>query len=92
MRFILALLVLALILGARAGVDFTPIAGERVLEGIVFKQILFHHDGHGISYEQPRVSTVTGNTSALTLTPPDVSQARVMMEQSRLTAPARTTS
>jgi hypothetical protein len=54
MRIHAAALFLALLTSVQAGVDFTPGSGERTLEGIVFKQILFHQDGHTITYEQPR--------------------------------------
>ena len=37
-----------------AGIDFTPTPGERVQEGVVFKQLVFHQDGHAVTYEQPR--------------------------------------
>jgi hypothetical protein len=87
MRIYLAILFLAFLSSARAGVDFTPTEGERVLEGIVFKQILFHQDGHTIAYEQPRGWTFTGNAGAIKLTPPNVSQAQATMEQSPLSAP-----
>ena len=81
MRIHAAALFLALLTSAQAGVDFTPGSGERTLEGIVFKQILFHQDGHTITYEQPRGWTFTGDASALKLTPPNLSQAQATMEQ-----------
>jgi hypothetical protein len=84
---ILAILFLAFLSSARAGVDFTPTGGERVLEGIVFKQILFHQDGRTIAYEQPRGWTFTGDAGAMKLTPPNVSQAQATMEQAHLSAP-----
>jgi hypothetical protein len=87
MRIYLAILFLAFLSGARAGVDFTPTEGERVLEGIVFRQILFHQDGHTIAYEQPRGWTFTGNAGTIKLNPPNVSQAQAVMEQSPLSAP-----
>ncbi len=77
----------SLLTQAQAGVDFTPTNGERILEGVVFKQILFHQDGRTISYEAPRGWTVTGDSRALKLTPPNVSQARASMEQIPLPAP-----
>ncbi|MBA3609038.1 MAG: hypothetical protein H0W43_11125 [Chthoniobacterales bacterium] len=67
--------------------DFTPVSGERTLEGIVFKQIHFHQDGRTISYEQPRGWTVTGDSRALKLTPPGISQAKAAMEQAPLPEP-----
>jgi hypothetical protein len=87
MRIYLAILFLAFLPSSRAGIDFTPTGGERTLEGIVFKQILFHQDGHTIAYEQPNGWTFTGDTGTLKLTPPNVSQARATMEQSPLPAP-----
>ena len=67
--------------------DFTPVSGERTLEGIVFKQLLFHQDGRTISYEQPRGWTVTGDAQSLKLTPAGVSQAQASMEQAPLSEP-----
>lgn len=87
MRFYLAIPFLVFLSSAWAGVDFTPTGGERVLEGIVFKQILFHQDGHPIAYEQPRGWTFTGDAVAMRLAPPNVSQAQATMEQTHLSAP-----
>jgi len=89
MRIYLAALFLAtgLVAVARAGIDFTPTGSERVLEGIVFKQVLFHQGGHEIAYEPPRGWTYTGGAAQLKLTPPNVSQAQATMEQSPLAAP-----
>jgi hypothetical protein len=87
MRFYLAIPFLVFLSSVRAGVDFTPTGGERVLEGIVFKQILFHQDGHPIAYEQPHGWNFTGDAVAMRLTPPNVSQAQAMMEQAHLSAP-----
>ena len=87
MRFYLSVLFLALLTTARAGFDFTPVSSERTLEGVVFKQLLFHQDGRTISYEQPRGWKVTGDSGSLKLTPPSVSQAQAAMEQSPLPEP-----
>ncbi len=72
---------------AAAAIDFTPSNGERVQEGIVFKQVIFHQDGHAITYEQPRGWNLSGDPAGMRLTPPDVSQAQVTVQQSRLSAP-----
>jgi hypothetical protein len=89
MRIYLAALLYsaALLRHADAGIDFTPTGGERTLEGVVFKQILFHQDGHTISYEQPRGWTYTGEASGMKLSPPNLSQAQALMEQAPLSAP-----
>jgi hypothetical protein len=87
MRILLAILYLAILAPARAAIDFTPVGGQRELEGIVFKQILFHQDGWVISYEQPRDWTVTGDSASVKLAPPSVSQAQASIEQSPLPAP-----
>jgi hypothetical protein len=87
MRFYLAIPFLVFLSSAQAGVDFTPTGGERVLEGIVFKQILFHQDGHPIAYEQPHGWTFTGDAVAMRLAPPNLSQAQATMEQAHLSAP-----
>ena len=70
-------------------IDFTPTSGQRVLENVVFPQLIFHQDGHAISYEQPRNWTVTGSAAQLKLTPPDLSQAQATIEQ--ITLPSRQT-
>ena len=89
MRLRLTILILsaALASSALAGIDFTPTPGERVQEGIVFKQLVFHQDGHAVTYEQPRGWTVTGDTAGMRLTPPNVSQAQATVLQSPLSAP-----
>ena len=89
MGIYLAVLLLfgGLLANAIAGIDFTPTSGERVLEGVVFKQLLFHQDGHEIAYEPPRGWTYTGDAAQLKLNPPNVSQAQATMEQSPLAAP-----
>ncbi len=68
-------------------IDFTPTSGQRVLENVVFPQLVFHQDGHAISYEQPRNWTFTGSAAQLKLTPPDISQAQATIEQVALPAP-----
>jgi hypothetical protein len=89
MRIHLAItsLCLAVIVSAQAGIDFTPISGERVLEGMVFKEVRFHQDGHEIAYEPPHGWTYTGDAARLQLSPPGVSQAQASIEQSPLVAP-----
>jgi hypothetical protein len=73
--------------GATAGIDFTPTPGERTLEGVVFKQLIFHQGGHKISYEPPRGWTYAGDAAQLKLSPPNLSQAQATMEQSPLATP-----
>lgn len=89
MRILLAALFASTALLRCAGgtIDFTPTRGERVLEGLIFPQILFHQDGRIISYEQPRGWTYTGDASQLKLTPPKISQAQASIEQGALPAP-----
>ncbi|MEO5718272.1 MAG: hypothetical protein ABIR29_06840 [Chthoniobacterales bacterium] len=87
MRFYLSIIFLAFLSGARAGVDFTPTDGQRTLEGIVFKQTIFHQNGGPISYEKPKGWTISGDSQSLKLTPPNLSQARATMEQMPLPAP-----
>ena len=76
-----------LLASAMAGIDFTPTSGERVLEGVVFKQIIFHQEGHEIAYEPPRGWTHIGDAAQLKWNPPNVSQAQATMEQSPLAGP-----
>src|SRR5436190_11735765 len=73
MRIYLAALLFsaALLRHADAGIDFTPTGGERTLEGVVFKQILFHQDGRTISYEQTHGWIYTGEASGMKLSPPN---------------------
>jgi hypothetical protein len=87
-----ALLILSFIGAATCGavggpIDFTPGTTQRQLEGIVFDQVTFHQDGHTIGYEPPRGWTYSGSSTQFILTPPKVSQARGVFEQSKLTGP-----
>jgi len=83
MRFLLpAVLASSVVLPCAAGpIDFTPTSGQRVLENVVFPQLIFHQDGHAITYEQPHNWTVTGSAAQLKLTPPNISQAQATIEQ-----------
>lgn len=89
MKSALTTLVFATACAASAwgGIDFTPGEGTRTQEGIAFKQILFHQDGHIITYEQPRNWSYTGDAGGLRLSPPNVSQAQVTVQQTPLPAP-----
>jgi len=68
-------------------IDFTPMTGQRELEGMVFPQLLFHQDGRVISYEPPRGWVSHGSSSQLVLTPPGTGQARATVEQLSLAVP-----
>lgn len=70
-----------------ATIDFTPTTGERNLEGIVFKQLIFHEDGHAITYEPPRGWTYFGNGTRFRLTPADFGQAQAEITQAALVEP-----
>lgn len=87
MRVYLAVSLLLLLASARAGVNFTPTKGERELEGMLFRQTVFHQDGRPITYEPPRGWRLTGDAAGVKQTPPDVSQAQAVIEQSPLPAP-----
>ena len=89
MRFSLTILTLAATLGtAFAGpIDFTPTEGSRTLEGVVFKQLRFHQDGHAITYEPPAGWKYNGDAGGMRLAPPDISQAQVTVQQVPLPAP-----
>ncbi|MGI8432648.1 MAG: hypothetical protein ACR2MW_10225 [Chthoniobacterales bacterium] len=89
MRFSLTILLLAATVGtALAGpIDFTPTEGSRTLEGVVFKQLRFHQDGHVISYEPPAGWRCTGDAGGMRLAPPEISQAQVTVQQATLPAP-----
>jgi len=71
----------ALCQGFAGPIDFTPITGQRELEGMVFPQLLFHQDGRVISYEPPRGWMSYGNSSELILTPQDARRARATVDQ-----------
>src|SRR5919201_481501 len=77
----------AMIASAKATIDFTPIPGERVLEGIKFPELYFHENGQKISYEQPRGWTYTGDSSRIRFMPPGIAQAFGEMAQAPLAAP-----
>jgi hypothetical protein len=72
---------------AFAGIDFTPIAGERTFEGIKFPELYFHEKDRKISYEQPRGWKYSGDSSQIRFTPPDVPQAFGEISQTPLPAP-----
>ena len=72
---------------ARSSIDFTPTAGERVLEGIRFPELYFHENGHKISYEQPRGWTYTGDGAYIKFMPPDGRQAFAEITQAPLAKP-----
>ena len=83
-----ALLACSAILPCAGGpIDFTPTTGRRELEHVIFPQLIFHQDGHAITYEQPRNWTFTGGATQLNLTPPDISQAQATIEQVTLPKP-----
>jgi hypothetical protein len=83
----LLLLAFVAVSPASAGVDFTPVEGERKLCGRVFKQLIFREDGHKITYEQPPGWTYRGEGSRITFMPPKVSFASSSIEQTALQAP-----
>jgi hypothetical protein len=73
---------------AIAAIDFTPTTGERVLEGIVFKQLIFYENGRSITYEQPRGWKYSGEAARIRFTPPEFLQAQAEIIQSPLREPA----
>lgn len=72
---------------ASAAIDFTPTTGERVLEGIVFKQLVFHENGHTITYEQPRGWQYSGEAARIRFTPLEFGQAQAEIVQAPLAQP-----
>lgn len=76
----------ALLPCAAGPIDFTPTSGQRVLENVTFPQLVFHQDGHPITYEQPRNWTFTAGAAQLRLTP-DIAQAQASIEQVALSNP-----
>ncbi len=71
---------------AAGPIDFTPTKGQRVLENVAFPQLIFHQDGHSITYEPPRNWTFTSSATQLKLTP-NISQAQATIEQVALSGP-----
>ncbi len=74
-------------LPAIAAIDFTPTTGERELEGVVFKQLIFHEEGRRITYEPPRGWTYSGDASRIRFIPPDMAQAQAEIQQTPLSEP-----
>jgi hypothetical protein len=68
-------------------IDFSPTSGQRELEGIVFSNLIFHQDGHEISYEPPKGWTYSGSSNQFILLPPGASQTRGTFSESQLNAP-----
>jgi hypothetical protein len=64
-----------------AAIDFTPTTGERTLEGIVFKQLIFHEDGRPITYELPRGWTYSGDVNRIRFSAPGFPQAQAEIQQ-----------
>jgi hypothetical protein len=83
-----SLILLGALAGRAAGaIDFTPTTSERKLDGITFPELVFHQDGHAITYEKPRDWNLTSDGATMRLTPPHAAQAQVSVEQSPLAAP-----
>ena len=61
-------------------IDFTPTEGSRTLEGVVFKQLRLHRDGHVITYEPPAGWKCNGDAGGMRLAPPEISQAQVTVQ------------
>src|SRR5437763_15746861 len=86
MKVVSVLLVLPLAIASGA-IDFTPVPGVRVLDGIKFKQLTFNENGHQITYEQPAGWTYHAEPARIVFAPADVTQAEAVIEQSRLEVP-----
>lgn len=87
LNLLLSLLLIPAVLPTCASIDFTPVIGERIFEGIRFPQLCFHENERKISYDQPRGWTYSGDSSRIKFTPPNVSQAFGEMAQAPLPAP-----
>jgi hypothetical protein len=74
---------------ATAAIDFTPTTGERKLEGVIFKQLIFHEEGRQIAYEQPTGWNYSGDARGIRFTPPDFTQAQAEIQQSPLPEPQK---
>jgi hypothetical protein len=69
---------------APGSIDFSPVTGERILDGIKFQQLIFKEKDHRIIYEQPRGWSYSGNGASIVFTPPGTTQAQATIEQSPL--------
>jgi hypothetical protein len=72
---------------AFGAIDLSPVREERVLDGIKFQQLVFRDGERQITYEPPRGWKYNGDSGQLKLTPPDIAQARGVIDQSPLTGP-----
>jgi hypothetical protein len=80
-RSAVALFIAVASLPKARGIDFTPTTGERTLEGMVFKQLVFRDEGRRVTYEQPRGWRYSGDATKFRLTPPDFAQAQAEIQQ-----------
>jgi hypothetical protein len=80
----LFLVLLTCAASAPGSIDFSPVTGERVLDGIKFQQLIFRENGNRITYEQPRGWSYSGNGASIVFTPPGATQAQATIEQSPL--------
>jgi len=80
-RTALLLLLLTLRYGAQAAVDFTAAESIREQDGITFPELIFHQDGHKITYEAPRGWSHSGGGSEIRFTPPALSQAQATIDK-----------
>ena len=77
----------SLTITVKGGIDFTPGAGERILEGIRFPELYFHENGRKISYEQPRGWSYSGDAARIRLVPPNARLAFGEFTQAPLPKP-----
>lgn len=83
---VLALAVLGLTRSALA-IDLTPVPGERIVDGVAFKQLVFHDKGREITYQPPAGWNYSGGADSLRLTPGNTTQASAEIQQLALKAP-----
>jgi hypothetical protein len=72
---------------AFAAIDFTPLTGERELNGVKFAQLVFHENGRNVVYEPPRTWTYSGGGPSIKFIPPKISLAEGEIQQQPLKAP-----
>jgi hypothetical protein len=86
--FLIAFIASSALWNCLAGpIDFAPTSGTREIEGLVFPQVVFHQDGHPISYEPPKGWTYSGDSTEFRLTPPNTSLAQAQIGQTTLPSP-----
>jgi hypothetical protein len=87
MTRLLLIMLAALAIPARAGIDLTPSASEYVAEGNTFRQLSFKDGKRRVVYELPRQWNYRGDGSSLQLLPPNSARADASIQVTNLAKP-----